>query len=216
VAVTTSRRRVDAPLLRSVSVQIKQGALVAVVGAVGSGKSCLLAACLGEMLLVEGGGGDGGGGSVTVNGTVAYTAQESWVKNATLRENIVFGSAFEEERYRRVLYQVGSITAINPSLALVFATKHSLFLLSFLSLPVSTCAVPGWFNRFYLLCHASQRRPAQIDQSLLALVFATKTKHSLCLSFLRSLSHFNRRVSRTTVPCSRTATRLRLASAVST
>lgn len=32
-------------------------------------------------------------------GGVAYAAQESWVQNATIRENILFGSAYDEERY---------------------------------------------------------------------------------------------------------------------
>lgn len=32
-------------------------------------------------------------------GGVAYAAQESWVQNATIRENILFGSTFDEERY---------------------------------------------------------------------------------------------------------------------
>lgn len=34
-------------------------------------------------------------------GGVAYAAQESWVQNATIRENIVFGSPFDEERYKK-------------------------------------------------------------------------------------------------------------------
>lgn len=34
-------------------------------------------------------------------GGVAYAAQESWVQNETIRENILFGSPFDEERYRK-------------------------------------------------------------------------------------------------------------------
>ena len=34
-------------------------------------------------------------------GGVAYVAQESWVQNDIIRNNILFGSAFEEERYRK-------------------------------------------------------------------------------------------------------------------
>lgn len=34
-------------------------------------------------------------------GGVAYAAQESWVQNETIRENILFGSAYDEERYRK-------------------------------------------------------------------------------------------------------------------
>ena len=32
---------------------------------------------------------------------IAYSAQESWVQNATIRENIIFGSPYDEERYQR-------------------------------------------------------------------------------------------------------------------
>ena len=34
-------------------------------------------------------------------GGVAYAAQESWVQNETIRENILFGSPYNEERYRK-------------------------------------------------------------------------------------------------------------------
>ena len=32
---------------------------------------------------------------------VAYAAQESWVQNETIRNNILFGSAYDEIRYRK-------------------------------------------------------------------------------------------------------------------
>lgn len=38
---------------------------------------------------------------------VAYAAQESWVQNETIRENIVFGSEFDERRYKKVIHQCG-------------------------------------------------------------------------------------------------------------
>lgn len=34
-------------------------------------------------------------------GGVAYAAQESWVQNDTIRENILFGSSLDETRYRK-------------------------------------------------------------------------------------------------------------------
>jgi hypothetical protein len=45
---------------------------------------------------------------------VAYAAQESWVLNETIRSNIVFDSPFDEERYKKVLYQC----ALEPDLSL--------------------------------------------------------------------------------------------------
>lgn len=38
------------------------------------------------------------------SGGVAYAAQESWVQNATIRENILFESPYDEERYQKGFY----------------------------------------------------------------------------------------------------------------
>lgn len=32
---------------------------------------------------------------------IAYATQESWVQNATIRENILFGAHYEESRYQK-------------------------------------------------------------------------------------------------------------------
>uniref|UniRef100_A0A8C7IGV6 Multidrug resistance-associated protein 1 n=1 Tax=Oncorhynchus kisutch TaxID=8019 RepID=A0A8C7IGV6_ONCKI len=71
------------------------GSLVAVVGHVGSGKSSLLSALLGEMEKLE--------GSVSVKGSVAYVPQQAWIQNATLKDNIVFGQERKESWYHRVV-----------------------------------------------------------------------------------------------------------------
>jgi ABC-type transport system involved in cytochrome bd biosynthesis fused ATPase/permease subunit len=65
------------------------------VGNVGSGKSSLLAALLGQMQLVE--------GNSKICGTISYTPQEAWLLNMTLRDNITFGSDFDEVRYKEVI-----------------------------------------------------------------------------------------------------------------
>lgn len=36
---------------------------------------------------------------------VAYVAQESWVQNATVKENILFGAPYDSERYRKGWYR---------------------------------------------------------------------------------------------------------------
>ncbi|XP_012683657.2 ATP-binding cassette sub-family C member 2 [Clupea harengus] len=83
------------PTLKNVSLDIKPGKLVAVVGAVGAGKSSLLSALLGEMHSSK--------ASINVKGSVAYVPQQAWIQNATLRDNILFGSELEEGRYQHVL-----------------------------------------------------------------------------------------------------------------
>ncbi|GAU94483.1 hypothetical protein RvY_06252-2 [Ramazzottius varieornatus] len=81
--------------LKSISLTVGQGSLVAIVGAVGSGKSSLLAAMLGLMEKVS--------GHVTVKGSIAYVTQQAWIQNMTLRDNILFGKPFNEQRYLTAL-----------------------------------------------------------------------------------------------------------------
>ncbi|KAH9063931.1 ABC transporter [Lactarius vividus] len=43
-------------------------------------------------------------GSVRVGGSVAYCSQSAWIQNATIRDNICFGRAFEAERYWKAVH----------------------------------------------------------------------------------------------------------------
>uniref|UniRef100_A0A8C2G4Q2 Si:ch211-221f10.2 n=1 Tax=Cyprinus carpio TaxID=7962 RepID=A0A8C2G4Q2_CYPCA len=81
--------------LHRIDLRIRKGALLGVCGGVGSGKSSLLSALLGQMTLL--------GGSVAVNGDFAYVAQQAWILNDSLRENILFGKKYIEEKYNAVL-----------------------------------------------------------------------------------------------------------------
>lgn len=42
-------------------------------------------------------------GSIAVSGTFAYVAQQAWILNATLRDNILFGKEYDEERFVRTV-----------------------------------------------------------------------------------------------------------------
>ncbi|XP_048194448.1 ATP-binding cassette sub-family C member 2 [Perognathus longimembris pacificus] len=81
--------------IRDVNLDIMPGQLVAVVGTVGSGKSSLMSAMLGEMEHIH--------GHITIKGTMAYVPQQSWIQNGTIKDNILFGSEFKEERYKQIL-----------------------------------------------------------------------------------------------------------------
>ncbi|KAM9537342.1 ATP-binding cassette sub-family C member 3 [Guaruba guarouba] len=83
------------PSLKDINLLVPSGALVAVVGHVGCGKSSLVSALLGEMEKLE--------GEVAVKGSVAYVPQQAWIQNATLKDNILFGQAPNEQRYQNVL-----------------------------------------------------------------------------------------------------------------
>uniref|UniRef100_A0A3P8Q6F2 ABC-type glutathione-S-conjugate transporter n=1 Tax=Astatotilapia calliptera TaxID=8154 RepID=A0A3P8Q6F2_ASTCA len=83
------------PCLKRISVSVPRGSLVAVVGHVGSGKSSLLSAMLGET--------EKRSGQVTVKGSVAYVPQQAWIQNATVQDNIIFGREKLKTWYHRVL-----------------------------------------------------------------------------------------------------------------
>lgn len=82
--------------LSNVEMEIAAGEHIFVVGPVGAGKSSLLLAILGGI--------DKSPGSVVeLRGRVAYVPQQPWIFNASLRENILFGSAYDEELYFKVV-----------------------------------------------------------------------------------------------------------------
>ncbi|XP_042361797.1 multidrug resistance-associated protein 1 isoform X2 [Plectropomus leopardus] len=99
--------RAESPTLKRLNVCIPEGSLVAVVGHVGSGKSSLLSALLGEMDKLE--------GTVAVKGSVAYVPQQAWIQNSTLRDNIIFGQERREAWYQRVV----EACALQPDLEIL-------------------------------------------------------------------------------------------------
>ncbi|KAK9802963.1 hypothetical protein WJX72_012534 [[Myrmecia] bisecta] len=84
------------PSLLDIRLALAAGSLVAVVGPTGSGKSSLLAAALGLMQQIS-------GDPPCIRGKVAYVPQSAFIFNATIRENILFGLPFEEDRYRHAV-----------------------------------------------------------------------------------------------------------------
>ncbi|KAF4147943.1 ABC transporter [Phytophthora infestans] len=91
----------DTTVLNDVNFQIKRGDLAVVHGAVGSGKSSLCYALLGEMQRID--------GRVFVRGKVVYYSQQPWIQNLSIRDNILFGHEFDEAKYGKVLEACGLV-----------------------------------------------------------------------------------------------------------
>ncbi|CAF4305942.1 unnamed protein product, partial [Rotaria sordida] len=76
--------------------KIKHGTLVGVKGAIGGGKSTLLAAILGETNLI-------GGKLRRYVDSISYAPQMAWIFADTIRANILLGKPMDEERYKNVI-----------------------------------------------------------------------------------------------------------------
>ncbi|CCC69583.1 hypothetical protein NCAS_0C05930 [Naumovozyma castellii] len=101
--------------LRDLNIEFKPGALNVVIGPTGSGKTSLLLALLGEMCLEK--------GEIIVpalnprqdlvidkfglTNSIAYCSQAAWLLNETVRNNILFNSPYNEERYNAVIDACG-------------------------------------------------------------------------------------------------------------
>lgn len=83
----------------------RKGKINLIIGPTGCGKTSLLMALLGELHYVPAG--PDSWCNLPRVGGVAYAAQESWVQNETIRNNILFGSTYNEQRYKKVIYQCG-------------------------------------------------------------------------------------------------------------
>lgn len=100
--------KAERPTLSDINLDITAGSLVAIVGSTGEGKTSLVSAMLGELPSV-------GDSSVVMRGSVAYVPQISWIFNATVRDNILFGSPFEYARYEKAI----DVTALQHDLDLL-------------------------------------------------------------------------------------------------
>ena len=85
----------ELPALQSVSLSAANGQLVGITGPVGSGKTSLLMTILGELPISS--------GAISCIGKIALVSQTPWVYSGTLRENIVFGSKFDVQKYNKVI-----------------------------------------------------------------------------------------------------------------
>lgn len=87
-------------ILNNITVNIRRSHFTFIVGPVGSGKSTLIRAILGEVPLRA--------GSIHADpGNIAFVGQEPWIQNLTIRQNILGSASYNAEWYGRVVYACG-------------------------------------------------------------------------------------------------------------
>ncbi|KAJ1668229.1 hypothetical protein EV178_000574 [Coemansia sp. RSA 1646] len=96
-------------ILDNINFGVRSDEHLAVVGRVGSGKSSLVSALLGDMQRER--------GEIVIHGRVAYAPQQPWIMNGTLRDNILFGLKYNESFYNRIV----DACALRPDLDILSA-----------------------------------------------------------------------------------------------
>ncbi|KAL2018405.1 hypothetical protein VTK56DRAFT_883 [Thermocarpiscus australiensis] len=103
-------------VLRNINVTFPKGELSVISGKTGTGKSLMLAAILGEVDVLGGSlyvprapplserhDDKANKGNWIIPEAIAYVAQIPWIENASIKDNILFGLPYDEERYHKTV-----------------------------------------------------------------------------------------------------------------
>ncbi|KAI0372366.1 multidrug resistance-associated ABC transporter [Pilatotrama ljubarskyi] len=105
--------------LRDITVMFPEGQLTVVTGPTASGKTALLMALLGELTKLEGrilmSKNPSKVDEHGLSHTISYAAQTPWLRHQSIKENILFGYPYDEERYKAVV----ECCALKPDLEIL-------------------------------------------------------------------------------------------------
>ncbi len=82
-------------VLEKINLEVRRGDLVGICGRVGSGKSSLLLAIIGELPFYKGG--------FSLEGKYAYVEQEPFIFSDSLKQNILMGKEYKKDLYEKVI-----------------------------------------------------------------------------------------------------------------
>lgn len=85
------------PFLKDIDLIVPSGSSLAIIGKVGSGKTSLLMALLGELYPI-------GDARISIPTTVAYSNQVPYIMEGTLQTNVLSAQSFDAERYSQAIY----------------------------------------------------------------------------------------------------------------
>ena len=84
-------------LLKEISLSVKKGEFIAILGPTGSGKTCLINAILNNYHVYF------SSSKIILNGELSYFSQQPWIMTDTVKNNIIFNNEFNEDKYREVV-----------------------------------------------------------------------------------------------------------------
>ena len=99
ITIDKEKKTETIKLLKNINLKVPKADCLAIVGDVGSGKTCLLNAILNNLDIL----GNDDTKKLLINGSFAYVSQNPWILNDTLRGNITFFKDFEEEKYNHIV-----------------------------------------------------------------------------------------------------------------
>ncbi|KAI8799922.1 P-loop containing nucleoside triphosphate hydrolase protein [Cladochytrium replicatum] len=108
------------PILTNFGMNVTPGTFLGIAGPVASGKSTIINAILGECVMLA----EDGTRMETpivnsissrkqVGGKVSYAPQTAWIQRATVKDNILFGQAFDQERFETIIKVCGLTHDLN-------------------------------------------------------------------------------------------------------
>lgn len=87
--------------LKDINIKIKKNSCVAIIGKIGSGKTSLLSSLFGE--LYDYTTPDSAPCITLSTNSISFTGQTNWIQSKTIKENILFYSAYDETRYNKAI-----------------------------------------------------------------------------------------------------------------
>jgi len=108
--------------IKDLNLEVQKGEFICVIGGVGSGKSSLISALLGDMIYISDETIEEYKGQmfdevrseiiersnqeksiVKLGGSISYVQHTPWIQNKTIRDNITFGLPLEDEKYNKTI-----------------------------------------------------------------------------------------------------------------
>ena len=87
----------DLMLLKNISFTLKKGEFLAIVGPIGSGKSCLVNAILNNYHIFS------QDENPIINGEISFCPQQPWITTNTIKHNIIFYNKYDPVKYKKII-----------------------------------------------------------------------------------------------------------------